>query len=149
VNQTCLLSGVAAMFGQNGLALWNLTDNPVIGNGYNFGVRCEGGADIAKFAVGSCTHAREDRMPENFMSSWIVWAMLSAAFAALTAIFAKVGVETVNSDLATFIRTVVILAVLGAILAARGLFQPLTSISARTYLFLSLSGLATGASWLC
>ena len=67
-------------------------------------------------------------MPENFMSSWIVWAMLSAAFAALTAIFAKVGVETVNSDLATFIRTVVILAVLGAILAARGLaliFRPL------------------------
>ena len=88
-------------------------------------------------------------MPENFMSSWIVWAMLSATFAALTAIFAKVGVETVNSDLATFIRTVVILAVLGAILAARGLFQPLTSISARTYLFLGLSGLATGASWLC
>jgi transporter family protein len=93
--------------------------------------------------------AREDRMPENFMSSWIVWAMLSATFAALTAIFAKVGVETVNSDLATFIRTVVILAVLGAILAARGLFRPLTSISARTYLFLGLSGLATGASWLC
>jgi bacterial/archaeal transporter family protein len=88
-------------------------------------------------------------MPENFMSSWIVWAMLSAAFAALTAIFAKVGVEAVNSDLATFIRTVVIIAVLGAILAARGLFQPLTSISARTYLFLGLSGLATGASWLC
>jgi transporter family protein len=88
-------------------------------------------------------------MPESLMGSWIVWALLSAAFAALTAIFAKVGVENVNSDLATFIRTVVIIAVLGAILAARGLFQPLASISTRTYLFLGLSGLATGASWLC
>jgi transporter family protein len=90
-----------------------------------------------------------DRMPETLMGSWIVWALLSAAFAALTAIFAKVGVENVNSDLATFIRTVVIIAVLGIILAARGLFQPLASISTRTYLFLGLSGLATGASWLC
>jgi transporter family protein len=88
-------------------------------------------------------------MPEPFMGSWIVWALLSAAFAALTAIFAKVGVENVNSDLATFIRTVVIIAVLGIILAARGLFQPLASISTRTYLFLGRSGLATGASWLC
>jgi bacterial/archaeal transporter family protein len=73
----------------------------------------------------------------------------SALFAALTAIFAKVGVENVNSDLATFIRTVVIIVVLGGILAARGLFQPPSSISTRTYLFLGLSGLATGASWLC
>jgi transporter family protein len=88
-------------------------------------------------------------MPESLMGSWIVWALLSAAFAALTAIFAKVGVEHINSDLATFIRTVVIVAVLGIILAARGLFQPLASISTRTYLFLGLSGLATGASWLC
>jgi transporter family protein len=78
-----------------------------------------------------------------------MWALLSAAFAALTAIFAKVGVENINSDLATFIRTVVIMAVLGSILAARGLFQPLSTISTRTYVFLTLSGLATGASWLC
>ena len=82
-------------------------------------------------------------------ATWITWALLSALFAALTAIFAKVGVENVNSDLATFIRTVVILVVLGGILAARGLFQPFGSISGRTYLFLGLSGLATGASWLC
>ncbi len=81
--------------------------------------------------------------------SWIFWALLSAAFAALTAIFAKIGVENVNSDLATFIRTVVILIVLGGILLARGLFQPMTSISGRTYLFLALSGVATGASWVC
>jgi bacterial/archaeal transporter family protein len=88
-------------------------------------------------------------MPELPVASWIIWALLSAAFAALTAIFAKIGVENVNSDLATFIRTVVVIVVLGGILAVRGLFQPITSISGRTYLFLALSGLATGASWLC
>ena len=75
--------------------------------------------------------------------------MLSAAFAALTAIFAKVGVENVNSDFATFIRTIVILGVLAAIVAATGQWQAPGSISGRTYLFLALSGLATGASWLC
>jgi transporter family protein len=81
--------------------------------------------------------------------TWQMWALLSAVFAALTAIFAKVGVENVNSDLATFIRTIVILVVLGAILSALGEFQPLKSISGRTWLFLALSGLATGASWIC
>ena len=74
---------------------------------------------------------------------------MSAVFAALTAIFAKIGVENINSDLATFIRTIVIVVVLGGLLAARGLFQPLASISPRTYLFLALSGCATGASWIC
>src|SRR5215468_11237545 len=88
-------------------------------------------------------------MPELPVASWIIWALLSAAFAALTAIFAKIGVEKVNSDLATFIRTVVVIVVLGGILAARGLFQPIGSIAGRTYFFLTLSGLATGASWLC
>jgi bacterial/archaeal transporter family protein len=83
------------------------------------------------------------------LSPWLFWALLSAIFAALTAVFAKVGIANVNSDLATFIRTCVILVVLGAILAARGLFQPIQSISIRTYVFLGLSGLATGASWLC
>jgi bacterial/archaeal transporter family protein len=83
------------------------------------------------------------------LSPWLFWALLSAAFAALTAVLAKVGIANINSDLATFIRTCVILVVLGVILAARGLFQPLQSISGRTYLFLGLSGLATGASWLC
>lgn len=83
------------------------------------------------------------------MSSWVFWALLSAGFAALTAVFAKVGVENINSDLATFIRTVVVMTALGTILFARGLFQPLTAISPRTYVFLGLSGLATGASWLC
>ncbi|MEZ5843728.1 MAG: EamA family transporter [Hyphomicrobiaceae bacterium] len=81
--------------------------------------------------------------------SWVAWALLSALFAALTAIFAKIGVAGVNSDLATFIRTLVVVAVLGAILAVRGLFQPVAGIAPRTWAFLALSGLATGASWLC
>jgi transporter family protein len=88
-------------------------------------------------------------MPAIPLSPWLIWALLSAAFAALTAVFAKLGVENINSDLATFIRTVVIVAVLGAILLARGEFRPPASIPGRAYLFLALSGLATGASWLC
>jgi len=88
-------------------------------------------------------------MPELYLPAWIVWALLSAAFAALTAIFAKVGVETIDSDLATFIRTVVVLGVLGGILFARARMQPVAAIAGRTYLFLALSGLATGASWVC
>jgi transporter family protein len=83
------------------------------------------------------------------LTSWQLWALAAAAFAALTAIFAKIGVENVNSDYATFVRTVVILVCLGAILAATGQFQPPGSVSARTYVFLVLSGLATGASWVC
>jgi transporter family protein len=80
---------------------------------------------------------------------WLLWALLSAAFAALTAVFAKVGVEGIASDFATLLRTVVILAVLALIVAATGQWQPLGTVSLRTLLFLVLSGLATGASWLC
>jgi transporter family protein len=75
--------------------------------------------------------------------------VLSAGFAALTAIFAKVGVENVNADFATFIRTIVILATLAFILLATGHFQSSGEISSRSYLFLLLSGLAAGASWAC
>jgi transporter family protein len=89
-----------------------------------------------------------NRMKTGLMS-WQIWALLSAGFAALTAIFAKVGIENINPDFATFIRTIVILVVTAGILAALGEFQPLGSISGRSYLFLLLSGLATGASWLC
>ena len=85
----------------------------------------------------------------SLWSSWQVWAVLSALFAALTAIFAKVGVENVNSDFATFIRTIVILMTLALILYATGQFQSPGSVSPRTYVFLVLSGLATGASWIC
>ncbi|TXH32707.1 MAG: EamA family transporter [Rhodospirillaceae bacterium] len=86
---------------------------------------------------------------KSLLSSWPFWAFLSAAFAALTAIFAKVGVENIQSDFATLIRTVVILGVILAIVLASGQWQPLSDIAGRTYLFLVLSGLATGASWLC
>jgi transporter family protein len=86
---------------------------------------------------------------KSLLSSWPFWAFLSAAFAALTAIFAKVGVENIQSDFATLIRTVVILGVVLAIVLASGQWQPLGDITGRTYLFLVLSGLATGASWLC
>ncbi|HZP76689.1 MAG TPA: EamA family transporter [Pseudolabrys sp.] len=85
----------------------------------------------------------------NVFSSWQFWALLSAAFAALTAIFAKVGVENVASDLATLIRTVVVIVTLALIVYATGQFQDPRAISSRTYLFLLLSGLGTGASWLC
>jgi transporter family protein len=86
---------------------------------------------------------------KSLLTAWQFWALLSAAFAALTAIFAKVGIESINSDFATFIRTVIILAVIVAILSASGEWQPFGSVSGKTYLFLALSGLATGASWLC
>jgi transporter family protein len=72
-----------------------------------------------------------------------------SVFAALTAIFAKIGVENINSDLATFVRTLVVVCVLGLIVYATGQFQDPAKISNRTYLFLLLSGLGTGASWLC
>jgi len=88
-------------------------------------------------------------MNASALSSWQIWAVLSAVFAALTAIFAKVGVENVNSDLATFIRTVVVVCILGLIVYATRQFQNPAEISSRTYLFLMLSGLGTGASWLC
>jgi transporter family protein len=83
------------------------------------------------------------------LSSWQFWAVMSAVFAALTAIFAKIGIENINSDFATFIRTIVILVTLACILAATGQFQSPGSVSGRTYLFLLLSGLATGGSWIC
>jgi transporter family protein len=86
-------------------------------------------------------------MPANF--SWLPWALLSAAFAALTAIFGKIGVANIGSDLATLIRTVVILGTATAIVAATGQWQAPDTIPGKTWIFLVLSGLATGASWLC
>jgi bacterial/archaeal transporter family protein len=81
--------------------------------------------------------------------SWQIWALLSAVFAALTAIFAKIGVENINSDLATFIRTLVVLVSFLLLLLATGQFVSPQQISGRTWTFLVLSGLGTGASWLC
>ena len=83
------------------------------------------------------------------MAPWQVWALLSAFFAALTAVFAKVGVAGINPDAATLIRTIVIVIVLGAVVVALGEASTLRDASARTWTFLVLSGLATGASWWC
>ena len=88
-------------------------------------------------------------MSPDTLTSWQLWAILSAIFAALTAIFAKVGVEGINSDLATLIRTVIVLITLSMILFATGQFSQPGPISTKSWLFLLLSGLGTGASWLC
>jgi transporter family protein len=88
-------------------------------------------------------------MNADAFSSWQVWALLSAVFAALTAIFAKVGVENINPDLATFIRTIVVLISFALLLFATGQFAAPNAVSPKTWTFLVLSGLATGASWLC
>jgi len=85
----------------------------------------------------------------NLTSSWIVFALGAAFFAALTSIFGKLGVADLNSNLATFIRTVVILVMIGAIVSWRGEWQAPAAVSTRTWLFLVLSGGATGLSWLC
>jgi transporter family protein len=86
---------------------------------------------------------------KSILGSWVFWALLSAGFAALTAIFAKVGIENVNSDFATFIRTIVILVAAGAIVYATGNWQEPSQVSGKTWIFLVLSGAATGASWIC
>jgi bacterial/archaeal transporter family protein len=88
-------------------------------------------------------------MSSGPFTAWQIWALLSAGFAALTAVLAKVGVEAINPDLATFVRTLVVAASLGLILLATGVFREPLALTPRTALFLTLSGLATGASWLC
>lgn len=81
------------------------------------------------------------------LPEWFIWALLSAVFAALTAIFAKVGLEGVDSDLATLIRTFLILLVLGAFVVATDKWVNPLQLSAKTLSFLALSALATGTSW--
>lgn len=85
----------------------------------------------------------------NLTVTWQFWAASAAVFAALTAIFAKIGVSDVNPDFATFIRTLIVAAALMVLLWATDRFEPLSVVSGKTGLFLLLSGLATGASWLC
>jgi transporter family protein len=82
-------------------------------------------------------------------NSWFIFALGSAFFAGLTAILGKVGVQGINSNLATFIRTIVILIVTAAIISLRGEWQRIEGASSRTITFLILSGVATGLSWLC
>lgn len=86
---------------------------------------------------------------KTLFTTWPFWALLSAMFAALTAIFAKIGIENVNSDFATFIRTIVILLAAGLMVYITGTWQSPGEIGGRSWLFLVLSGLATGASWIC
>ena len=81
------------------------------------------------------------------MPIWFYWAAASAVFAALTEIFAKLGLQGINSDFATFIRTIVIMVALVAFLSYTKKWQPLSSLTGKNWLFLILSGLATGASW--
>jgi transporter family protein len=85
-------------------------------------------------------------MPE---SGWLIWALLSALFAALTALFAKVGLDGIDSDLATLVRTVVILLLLIGFILYSGKWANPLRFPGRTLTFLALSGLATGASWVC
>jgi len=82
-------------------------------------------------------------------SAWIMWALLSAAFAALTAVFAKIGLEGIDSDLATLVRTAVILVLLSMFVVTTGKWQNPLTLPHRTLLFLTLSGAATGVSWVC
>lgn len=82
-------------------------------------------------------------------TGWFYWAILSAVFAALTAIFAKIGIQGVDSDLATLIRTAIIIVVLWVFVVYTGKWANPFKLSSRTWLFLGLSGLATGASWVC
>jgi transporter family protein len=88
-------------------------------------------------------------MGVNSLANWQSWALLSAVFAALTAVFAKVGIENVNSDFATFVRTIVILGAAAAMVTITGSWQSPGTISGRSWTFLVLSGLATGLSWIC
>lgn len=80
---------------------------------------------------------------------WLLFAILSSVFAALTSILAKVGIENVNSNLATAIRTVVVLLMSWAMVFITNAQSGITEISKKSWIFLILSGLATGASWLC
>ena len=82
-------------------------------------------------------------------ASWVYWAVLSAVFAAMTAIFAKIGIQGVDSDLATLIRTAIIIVVLAAFVWFAGKWSNPFTLPGKTWLFLSLSALATGASWVC
>lgn len=80
---------------------------------------------------------------------WAIFALLSAVFAALTSILAKIGIDGVNSNLATAIRTVVVVAMAWGMVFLTNTQSGITAISRKSWIFLILSGLATGASWLC
>ena len=83
------------------------------------------------------------------LAPWLIWALLSAVFAALTAIFAKIGLQDIDSDLATLIRVLIISMILGLLVCFSGKWVNPLSLSVKTLGFLALSAFATGASWIC
>ena len=85
----------------------------------------------------------------SYLQPWLMWALFSAVFAALTAVFAKIGLERIDSDYATLVRTGVIIVVLGAFVTVSGKWRNPVELPIRSALFLILSALATGASWVC
>ena len=85
---------------------------------------------------------------ENSSNLWWIYALLSAFFAALTTIFAKIGIENIDANLATAVRTVIILVIAWGIVLAQGNISQLTTLSTRTLTFLVISGIATGCSWI-
>jgi bacterial/archaeal transporter family protein len=88
-----------------------------------------------------------DEMPNS--TTWFFWALLSAVFAALTAVFAKIGIRDVDSDLTTLIRTAVVIVLLATFVPLSGKWSNPLALSAKTWTFLVLSAVATGASWVC
>jgi len=86
---------------------------------------------------------------ESLPRVWLVWAVLAAVFAAITSVLAKLGLEGIGSNLATWLRTLVVVALLTPLLLATGELQGLSAIPKRSLLFLLLSGAATSVSWLC
>jgi transporter family protein len=85
----------------------------------------------------------------SIQGNWVIWALLSAVFAALTAIFAKIGIQRVDSDLATLVRTVIVVIVLTAFVYVTGKWSNPFLLPSHTWIFLTLSALSTGASWVC
>lgn len=100
-------------------------------------------------ALSSKLKSGEDKNLMIYINNWFYWALLSAVFAALTAVFAKIGLEGIDSDFATLIRTFVIVIVLAVFVYLAGKWSNPLELSSKTLLFLTLSGLATGASWVC
>lgn len=80
---------------------------------------------------------------------WIIAATLSAVFSGVTAVLSKIGIRNVNSDVATALRTLVVVVLAWVIVFATGVYSQITAISVKSWIFLTLSGIATGASWLC
>lgn len=107
---------------------------------------------LRRFAIPMLFDADESRVRVDAMphpANWFFWALLSAVFAALTAVFAKIGIREVDSDLATLIRTAVIIVLLSAFVSLTGKWSNPFALSAKTWTFLVLSAMATGASWVC